>query len=199
MATASAATSTSSATRSTRPSASCRARDTRIDLGYEYLHDRRTADRGVPSARPTAIEPLEGFDRTFFGDPDKSFAKADVHIATLGVEHRFGDGLTLRNRTLYGDYDKFYQNIYPNGAGRPAPGMVRLVGLQRHATAAESVHPDRPDLGKPPRRHRPDAAGRLRARPAEGHNQRRNGVFDDGRRPTSIDVPLGRPDRRRRR
>ena len=45
-------------------------RDTRIDLGYEYFHDRRTTDRGVPSI---AGEPLEGFDRTFFGDPDKSY------------------------------------------------------------------------------------------------------------------------------
>ena len=34
-----------------------RAGDTRIDLGYEYFHDRRTADRGVPSI---AGEPLEG-------------------------------------------------------------------------------------------------------------------------------------------
>ncbi|HEU5285993.1 MAG TPA: TonB-dependent receptor plug domain-containing protein, partial [Sphingomicrobium sp.] len=86
---------------------------TRIDLSYEYLRDRRTADRGVPSI---AGEPLEGFDRTFFGDPGSSFARADVHLATFGLEHKFGDALTLRNRTLYGDYDKFYQNIYPNGA-----------------------------------------------------------------------------------
>ena len=86
---------------------------TRLDLGYEYFHDRRTTDRGVPSI---AGEPLDGFDKTFFGDPDKSFAKADVNIARLGAEHEFGDGLTLRNKTLYGHYDKFYQNIFPNSA-----------------------------------------------------------------------------------
>ncbi len=108
--------------------------DTRIDLSYEYLHDRRTTDRGVPSdARDGAgtidnpIEPLEGFDKIFFGDPDKSFAKADVHIAT----HRrrassSANGLTLRNRTLYGDYDKFYQNIFANSAGRTPPDNVTL-------------------------------------------------------------------------
>ncbi len=95
--------------------------DTRIDLSYEYFHDRRTTDRGVPSDASNGagtidnpIEPLDGFDKTFFGDPDKSYAKADVNIATLAVEHRLSDGLTLRNRTLYGDYDKFYQNIFPN-------------------------------------------------------------------------------------
>jgi catecholate siderophore receptor len=97
--------------------------DTRIDVSYEYLHDRRTTDRGVPSDAgdgagtiDNPIEPLDGFDKTFFGDPDKSYAKADVHIAQLAVEHRFAEGLTLRSRTLYGDYDKFYQNVFPNGA-----------------------------------------------------------------------------------
>jgi len=101
--------------------------DTRIDLGYEYFHDRRTADRGVPSR---SGEPVRGFTRTFFGDPDDSFARADVNIATLAVEHRFGEGLTLRNRTLYGDYEKFYQNIFASGAVLPAtatlPERVRL-------------------------------------------------------------------------
>jgi catecholate siderophore receptor len=84
--------------------------DTRLDLSYEYFHDRRTADRGVPAR---SNRPLQGFDRIFFGDPRKSFSDAAVHIGSLGFEHRFGEGLTLRNRTLYGDYDKFYQNIYP--------------------------------------------------------------------------------------
>ncbi|HVM23752.1 MAG TPA: TonB-dependent siderophore receptor [Sphingomicrobium sp.] len=96
--------------------------NSRIDIGYEYLRDRRTADRGVPSR---AGRPLEGFDRTFFGDPDKSFSRANVHLASFALEHRLAGGLTLRNRTLYGDYDKYYQNIYPNGAVTPA-GTVRL-------------------------------------------------------------------------
>src|SRR4030095_6899408 len=38
--------------------------DTRIDLSYEYFHDRRTADRGVPA---DGDEPIRGFTRTFFG------------------------------------------------------------------------------------------------------------------------------------
>lgn len=100
---------------------------TRIDLSYEYLHDRRTTDRGVPSdARggpgtiDNPLEPLDGFDKVFFGDPDDSYAKADVHLFSFAVEHSFNEGLTLRNRTQYGDYDKFYQNIYPNSAALPA-------------------------------------------------------------------------------
>ena len=91
--------------------------DTRIDLSYEYFHDRRTADRGVPSI---AGKPLKGHDKDFFGDPDDSVSKADVNVGTFALQHDFGGGLTLRNRTLYGDYDKFYQNIYPGGAVLPA-------------------------------------------------------------------------------
>jgi catecholate siderophore receptor len=96
--------------------------DTRIDLSYEYFHDRRTADRGVPA---DGSAPLKGFDSVFFGDPHLSFAKADVHVGTLAIEHRFSDALTLRSRTLYGDYDKFYQNIYPSDLNE----ATRLVTL----------------------------------------------------------------------
>ena len=114
--------------------------DTRIDLSYEYLHDRRTADRGVPS---DAGKPLRGHDRTFFGDPDSSFAKAGVQIATFGIEHKLGDGLKLRNRTLYGDYDKFYQNIYPNSSVLPADSSNPEPGVR---LAAYNLRNDRNNL-----------------------------------------------------
>ena len=84
--------------------------DTRLDLSYEFFRDRRTTDRGIPSL---AGRPIEGFDRSFFGDPDDSFSRAKVNIATLGVEHRLSEGLTIRNRTLLGNYDKLYQNVFP--------------------------------------------------------------------------------------
>jgi catecholate siderophore receptor len=96
--------------------------ETRIDLGYEYFHDSRTTDRGVPAFND---EPLDGFDHTFFGDPDDSFAKADVHIGTVAVEHQLTGDLKLRNRTSLGDYDKFYQNIYPSNLDE-ATGEVVL-------------------------------------------------------------------------
>ena len=74
---------------------------TRIDLSYEHFHDRRTADRGVPS---DGNEPIRGFTRTFFGDPSISYARSDVDLGTLAIEHDFGGGLKLRNHTLLGDY-----------------------------------------------------------------------------------------------
>ena len=96
--------------------------DTRIDLSYEYFHDRRTTDRGVPA---DGSRPIEGHDRDFFGDPDDSFAKANVNIATFAVEHGLAEGLTIRNRTSFADYDKFYQNIYPSSFS-PTTGLVTL-------------------------------------------------------------------------
>ncbi|MEA3079616.1 MAG: catecholate siderophore receptor, partial [Sphingomonadales bacterium] len=98
--------------------------NTRIDLSYEYFHDRRTADRGVPA---NGSRPIRGFTRTFFGDPGKSFARANVNVATLAVEHQFAAGLTLKYRTTFGDYRKFYQNIYPNSFNA-LTGQVALVG-----------------------------------------------------------------------
>jgi catecholate siderophore receptor len=99
--------------------------DTRIDLFYEFFHDRRTADRGLPASQG---RPLKGADRTFFGDPDRSFADVDAHVASLALEHRFSDALTLRNRTSFGDYDKFYQNIYPTALS--TAGVVTLAAYQ---------------------------------------------------------------------
>jgi catecholate siderophore receptor len=98
--------------------------NTRIDLSYEHLHDRRTADRGVPA---DGDEPIRGFTQTFFGDPDISYARADVDVGTLVIEHDFGGGLTLRNHTLLGDYSKFYQNVYGSGFNA-ARGLVTLSG-----------------------------------------------------------------------
>jgi catecholate siderophore receptor len=106
------------------PTAAVVSGNTRIDLSYEHFHDRRTADRGVPA---DGDEPVRGYTRTFFGDPDISYARADVDLATLAVEHDFGDGLKLRNHTLAGDYRKFYQNVFGNGFDA-STGLVGLAG-----------------------------------------------------------------------
>lgn len=94
---------------------------TRIDVAYEYFHDRRTADRGIPA---DFDRPLRGFDRTFFGDPGKSHALADVHHASALVESDFGGGFKLRNRSSLARYDKFYQNIYPSNLDEAAAEVV---------------------------------------------------------------------------
>lgn len=95
---------------------------TMVRAGYEYFRDRRTADRGVPSldGRPVDTNPTQ-----FFGDAQKSVSRADVNLATVSIEHTVSPGLSLRTRTTFGNYDKFYQNIFP---GVVAQGMVSLSG-----------------------------------------------------------------------
>ena len=156
--------------------------DTRIDLSYEYLHDRRTADRGVPSLSDglaaTVDEPLKGSDRTFFGDPDRSYSRADVHLATLAAEHRFSDRLTLRNRTLLADYDKFYQNIYPNSAVGTS-GMVTLSAYN-DTTKRRNLF-SQTDLVWNGRLGGIDQTLLLgfEVGGSDGRNQRRNGIFTE--------------------
>jgi catecholate siderophore receptor len=82
---------------------------TRILLGYEFLHDGRVADRGIPSflGRPADIAPS-----TFFGDPENSHVRASVNSGSAAIERQIGS-LNIHNRTLIGDYDRSYQNYVP--------------------------------------------------------------------------------------
>jgi catecholate siderophore receptor len=88
----------------------------------EHFSDERTVDRGVPSrdGRPVNVS-----RSTFFGTPERSYADLRVDLATVTIEHDFTSALRLRNHTHYADYDKFYQNVYPNTAASPA-GLVTL-------------------------------------------------------------------------
>jgi catecholate siderophore receptor len=94
---------------------------TLLRFSYEYFDYDRVADRGVPSfeGRPFPTDPS-----TFFGDPNQSPTHATVNLGSVTVDHAFSDNLQLRNRTVYADYDKFYQNVY---AGSPVDGAGDLL------------------------------------------------------------------------
>jgi catecholate siderophore receptor len=94
---------------------------TGVTLSYEYFHDRRTADRGIPSFQGS---PADTPISTFFGDPNKSYVRARVDLASALLVRRIG-GLTIRNRTLFGDYDRGYQNFVP-GAVNATKTLVSL-------------------------------------------------------------------------
>jgi catecholate siderophore receptor len=95
---------------------------TLVRAGYEYFHDDRTVDRGIPSfgGRPSDVDRA-----TFFGDPNVNDSWANVHAASAAVEHRPSERVTLRNRTRFADHDKFYRNIFP-GAVNAAGTRVNL-------------------------------------------------------------------------
>ena len=102
---------------------------TKLTFGFEHFHDQRTADRGITSfrGRPADV-PIE----TFYGNPDDSKVRALVNLGSALVEHDFG-GLSLRNRTLFGDYDRSYQNYVP-GAVSADKTRVTLTAYNNATT-----------------------------------------------------------------
>jgi len=97
---------------------------TRIRFSYEYFHDGRLTDRGIPSYQG---QPAVTHRSTFFGNPDESPTHADVHLGSAVVERQVGTRLNIRNNTLFGSYDKFYRNVFP-GAVNATATLVNLSG-----------------------------------------------------------------------
>jgi catecholate siderophore receptor len=128
---------------------------TKIKLSYEYFHDERTADRGNPSQavlpgspsstrfNPAAPFAPNGDLTAFFGSPTLNVAKANVQTVMAIVDHDFENGLTVRNGTIYANYEKFYQNVYPGngtqlGAVDPTDTTFNRAAYQ-HTTNRENV------------------------------------------------------------
>jgi catecholate siderophore receptor len=82
---------------------------TTVTFAYEHFADSRVADRGIPSfqGRPADL-PIS----TFFGNPNDSHVRARVHHMSAAIDHQAGR-FNIRNRTLFGDYNRFYQNFVP--------------------------------------------------------------------------------------
>ena len=82
---------------------------TALKFSYEYFHDGRVADRGIPSFRGRPLDtPIE----TYFGDANNSRVRAGVHLFSASLDHQAGR-FNIHNRTMFGDYDRFYQNYVP--------------------------------------------------------------------------------------
>jgi catecholate siderophore receptor len=96
---------------------------TRVTASYESFSDTRVADRGIPSFRGLPVNiPVS----TYFGNPKDGRVRARVNLATLVVGHRTRH-LTINNHSLFGDYDRFYQNYVP-GAVSADQSQVALSG-----------------------------------------------------------------------
>ncbi len=96
--------------------------NTRFTIAYEYFRDHRTADRGITSFQG---KPADVPISTYYGNPDDSKVEAEVNLISGTFERLIGD-LIIRNRTMYGDYDRFYQNYVP-GASNTAGTLVTLT------------------------------------------------------------------------
>lgn len=128
---------------------------TKIKLSYEYYHDERTADRGNPSQGLSAVAPSStrfnpaapfapgGDLTTFFGSPSLNVARANVQQTMAFIEHDFGNGFTAKNSTMYANYQKFYQNVYPgsgplSGAVNPSDTAFNLAAYN-HTTNRDNL------------------------------------------------------------
>jgi len=108
-------------------------KQTKFTFGYERFVDTRVADRGISSFQG---RPLDIDISTFFGNPDDSHVRAHVNLGTATVEH-LASKWTIRNRTQFGDYDRFYQNYVP-GAVSADKTQVTLTAYN-NATQRQNV------------------------------------------------------------
>ena len=97
---------------------------TTLPLGFEHARDTRTADRGIPSAAATLL-PFDTDSASFFGNAEQSEARSTVNGLTAVLEHDFGTGSQIKNHFRVTGYDKFYQNVYADGAVTAA-GLVKI-------------------------------------------------------------------------
>ncbi len=103
--------------------------DWKLGLSYEYVNDDRVTDRGVPSIATAGGQPnrpIGGYRDQFFGVPGANRTSLEAHIAKLRLDGKLADGLTFTGTVLYGDYDKIYVNVFPNGAATAQNGTVAL-------------------------------------------------------------------------
>src|SRR5262249_37167905 len=73
---------------------------------------------------------------TYYGNPEDSRVRAAVDLVSLAIEHHAGP-YTIRNRTLFGDYDRGYQNYVP-GAVSADKSLVTLTAYN-NATKRQNL------------------------------------------------------------
>ncbi|AMW05757.1 TonB-dependent receptor [Gemmatimonas phototrophica] len=170
------------------PTASAMLGRTMVRAGVERYVDRRTVDRGLPSAngRPSALD-----TRTFVGDPSLSRASMTVDGAHLQAEFDNGHGFTLRSHARAFAYDKFYQNVFASSAINSA-GTQFSLGAYSDAVDRRSLFNQTDAVWRA-------ARGSLRSTLLVGtevsqqrsDNQRLTGYFDNTA--TARAVPVGAP------
>lgn len=163
---------------------------TTLRVGYEHFSDERVADRGVPSflGRPLKVDLS-----TFFGDPARSPVTARVNLGFALLEHRFTNGVTLRNHTRFAAYRKFYQNVFPGAVNATATTVS--VSAYSQATDRDNLF-NQTDVILPfatgPVKHQVLAGLELGRQVTD--NFRRTGYFTSvSPTTTSVNVPVSNP------
>ena len=119
---------------------------TKIVLSAEYFDDKHTGDRGQPSVRSNSTVGVNFKNRPVdIGDSDQFFGNArlspngtETTAFNALIEHVFDSGITLRNRTRYANYDKFYENVFASSSVNPVNGNFS-VSAYRNETDRENL------------------------------------------------------------
>lgn len=101
----------------------------KLGLSYEYVNDDRVTDRGVPSVATVAGQPnrpVRGQRDTFIGVPGVNRTGLAAHIVKARLDGDLAKNLKWSTTVLYGDYDKYYTNVFANGAATADTGTVVL-------------------------------------------------------------------------
>ncbi|WP_262856976.1 TonB-dependent receptor [Sphingobium sp. RSMS] len=101
----------------------------KLGLSYEYVNDDRVTDRGVPSIATATAQPnrpITGYRDTFVGVPGVNRAGLEAHIVKARLDGELAENLNWSTTLLYGDYDKYYTNVFANGAATGQAGTVAL-------------------------------------------------------------------------
>ncbi|GJE36221.1 TonB-dependent receptor [Methylobacterium persicinum] len=102
---------------------------TTLKLSYEYFHDQRFPDRGIPSQFGRPYRYRDNI-RTFFGNPNVNFTRVDANIATMQLDHQFDSGVEMHSQLRFADYDRYYVNTLPGGAVNAAGTAVTITGYR---------------------------------------------------------------------
>ncbi len=162
-----------------------------VRVDYEHFDDTRNVDRGIPSF---AGAPASGSPERYFGDPGISHAFAHVDGARLVAERAFPLGMSLRNTTSFGNYSKFYQNVFAGSALNAAGTSLNLTGYNNRIARNNLINQTdlTGSLSTGPVRHALLVGAEFsRQRTA---NYRATAYFNGGSG-TSLSVPFATPSR----
>jgi len=102
---------------------------TEVTVSYMYLNTDGQTDYGQPALWLTAPAPRGtfwgmppvGLDK-YYGFANYDFTEWETHVATLRVDHRFSDTLSLRNSTRWANYNRNMEATIATLATKDANG-----------------------------------------------------------------------------
>jgi catecholate siderophore receptor len=99
---------------------------TDITLSYYYLNAKDITDYGQPTLFTNALG-FFGFPpvspRKYYGFANHDYADYHTHIATLRIEHRFSNDLSLRNTLRWANYKRESESTIPSLFATDANGV----------------------------------------------------------------------------